>query len=256
MRKMKNETLTKGLELLFLLSRYQTPLMVSEMAQILKVPASTLYRIVRTLNNYGLVERIDSAGHYKLGYRNLVLARGVEEQDLLIKFALPEMKTLADIAEETVLLTTVMHNKSICIERVESNTPIKLTSEKGRIMPLYAGASGKILLAFLPAKERHRLIYLTPLKPLTPKTITEPKKLEENLENIRKNGYAYSNSEMNVGVVAVAAPIFDDRKKIIGGLTIAGPEQRMGEKRLPLLITMVKNSADRISSLIISNLKV
>ena len=243
------------MEVLFLLSHHKAPLMIAEMAQILDIPKSTLYRIIRTLNDYGLVEEIDSSGHYKLGYRTLVLARSVEEQDLLIKIALPEMRKLADISKETILLTTIVNDKSICIERVESDAPIKLTSEKGRIMPLHAGASGKVILAFLPPKKRYHLIYETPLEALTERTITEPQKLEADLEKIRENGYAFSNSEMNVGASAVAAPIFDDRKSVIGGLTIAGPEQRMNRKRLPSLINMVKNATNRITSLIISNLR-
>jgi IclR family KDG regulon transcriptional repressor len=240
-------TLQKGLDVLFLMAQKNAPLKVPDMARNLDIPLSSLYRIISILKKNGLVERLDRDGHIVLGMRNLTLARGVDEQNALIKIANPEMKRLCGRTNESVHLYTLIEDKQICIDYVESPAPIRVISTKGEIMPLYAGAAGKVLLAFLPAGKRSKLLEEMTFEKMASNTITDRHILAEALKKIRKEGFAHSRSELIEGAEGVAAPIFDRMKGVVAGLVIAGPEQRFRQKNLNEIIDMVKGSAANIS---------
>ena len=240
-------TLEKGLDVLFLLARKGTPLTVSEIANILNRPTSSLYRIVAVLRKYGLLEKIDGEGHHILGKRNFMLASGRDEQSILIRAAQPELRHLVDETEETALLAVLLGDQVICIDAIESSKPFRLATMKGHEMPLHRGATGKILLAFLPAHVRRRLLRKMKPERFTSSTISDQTKLEEELRKIKKRGYAFSLSEVYEGAMAIAVPIFADGKKLVGSLSLAGLEQRMKRKNKAQLIKMVVESAKRVS---------
>jgi len=246
--KSSTNTLQKGLDVLFLLSQKNTPITVPDIAQSLDLPTSSLYRIVSILRQNGLVERINKEGHLVLGNRNLSLARGLDEQSVLIKTANPVMKRLCEITNESVHLYALFGDRQICIDSVESSAPLRVTSSKGEMRPIYAGASGKVLLAFLPAKEREKHIEGVVIEKVATNTITDPHLFREDLRIIRNNGYAHSRSEQIEGAEGVAAPVFDRLRRIVASLSLAGPEQRIGKKDLDELIALVRRSAEDISN--------
>ncbi len=241
-------TLEKGLDVLFCMARRGAPLTVPEMANILDRPASSLYRIVGTLRKYGLLEKIDSVGHHVLGKRNFILASGRDEQSILISAAQPEMRRLTDETGEGTLLAVLLGEKVICIDFVESSSPLRLTSMKGVVMPLLKGATGKCLFAFLPAHVRKKLIRKMESERFASRSVVaDQTKLEEQIRTIRKRGYAVSHSEIYEGALAIAAPIFSDAKQLLGSLSLVGPEVSMNRKNQAQLIEAVVESAKRVS---------
>jgi DNA-binding IclR family transcriptional regulator len=246
--KSSTNTLQKGLDVLFLLAQKNTPITVPDIAQSLDLPTSSLYRIVSILRQNGLVERINKDGHLALGNRNLSLARGLDEQSVLIKTANPVMKRLCELTNESVHLYALFGDRQICIDSVECSAPLRVTSSKGEMRPIHAGASGKVLLAFLPTKKREKLLEGVEIKKVATNTITDPRLFREDLRIIRKNGYAHTRSEQIEGAEGVAAPVFDRLRHIIASLSLAGPEQRIGKKDLDELIKLVRRSAENISN--------
>jgi DNA-binding IclR family transcriptional regulator len=239
-------TLHKGLEILFLMANESRPMTIPDMGSLLGLPDSSLYRIVRTLKDYGLVEKIDHQGHLVLGRKLLVLARSVNEQSLLIKIARPVMKSLAQKTGETILLTILTGDTVICIDSIESESPLRLSSTRGEEMPLHAGASGKCLLAFLPPEKTEKLVSKQKLTRFTPYTITDIAKLEEECKKIRDEGFAYSRSELHEGAIGIAAPILDDAERPVASLTVGGPEERIKRTGEELLIRLVCAAAKQI----------
>jgi DNA-binding IclR family transcriptional regulator len=258
-QKMKNEqslrkgpnklgasTLEKGLDVLFCVAIRGTPLTVPEMAKLLNRPSSSLYRIVGTLRKYGLLEKIDGEGHHILGKRNFMLANGRDEHTILIRAAKPEMKRLVDETGESALLAVLLGEKVICIDFVESSNPLRLTSLKGKEMPLLQGATGISMFSFLPANVRKRLIRKMKSEHITSIAVADQATLEERIKTVRKRGYAVTHGEIREGAMAIAAPILDDAKRVIGTLSLVGLEVGMNRKN-QAIIGMVVESAKRIS---------
>ena len=136
---------------------------------------------------------------------------------------------------------------SLCIKRIESTQRIRLTIEEGARQSLHAGASSRILLAYQPEAYIKKWIASNPLLGFTPNTICNAKDLLETLKLTRKQGYTHSDSEVDAGSVAVAAPIFGPGEKLAAGLSLAGPKDRMHERVVANLITLLVKVAERIS---------
>jgi DNA-binding IclR family transcriptional regulator len=242
-----NNILENGLEVLFLLARGNAPPTIQDVSKSLKISLSTAYRLVDTLIRHGLVEKTGADGRLRLGIRNLILARGVDKQSALLRAALPEMKQLRDLTGETVNLHTIVGYNQVCIESVDTSSPLRVIAPKGDTAPLYAGA-GKALLAFLPEKQQIEIIESSGLRKLASNTVTDRTLLLKQLRTVREKGYAHTRSEVVEGVEAVAVPVFDEMKRVVATLSVAGPEHRMRQRNLNEIVEMIKAAAGRISS--------
>jgi len=117
-------------------------------------------------------------------------------------------------------------------------------------MPLYAGAGGKVLLAFGPEEIRKKVLTRKHIKQLTPHTIKNPKLLLQELERIRQDGYAFSFGERDAEVAALAAPIFNHEGKICASLSIAGPISRFSREHNVQHLKILMATAKRISEML------
>lgn len=166
----------------------------------------------------------------------------------LKRLGLPVMKRLAEQSDESVVLSIVDEEDfAVCIERLESPQPVKFTATPGSKSWLHAGATGKVLLAYLP-EERISRVLNRALPCFTEKTITDPDAIRQQLRSIRELGYAHSIGEMDPGVFAVAVPIFDYHKQIVGAITLAGPSSRWSETKLPKTVELLKESAAQVTA--------
>jgi DNA-binding IclR family transcriptional regulator len=122
-----------------------------------------------------------------------------------------------------------------------------LSLDRGVSFPLYAGASSKILLAYQEDSYVESFLKKVHLVRLTQNTITDPAQLRKELKTIRKQGHSFSDQEADPGARAIGAPIFDHRGKIVAGLSIAGPRDRINEKNMVRLIRLLKETVAKIS---------
>jgi len=221
--------LTKGLDILFAFTRLHSSLTVKEIAQAVRVPLPTAYRFVKVLSEKGFLER-DTAGRYRLGLRLLELEGALHHRMDLETAAKPLVGELARISEETVQLTLLRGDQGICVFVEESPSTLRVAPERGRVVPLHAGASVQAMLAFLPREEQENIL-ARPLKGFTPDTITDPGKLRRRLQAIRRNGYAVTRGELYPGAVGIAAPVFDREHRVVASIAVSGPAQRIGERQ-------------------------
>jgi IclR family transcriptional regulator, acetate operon repressor len=199
----------------------------TDIARELGVPIPTVHRILGALRRLGYVSQDQVSKRFRLGTAALLLgtrARGVTD---LRSVALEPLRHLARELEETALLTGLSPNReaSVCLERVESRQPLRLSLEPGRQVPLHAGASQKALLAFMPEAEAERLAE-RPLARLCRATITDNRKLAEEMRVTRRRGYACSFEETNVGVWGVAVPVVSE-SDVVCAVGVAGPSPRL-----------------------------
>jgi DNA-binding IclR family transcriptional regulator len=224
------QSLAKGLKILFLFTASRAEMTVKEMADGIQAPLPTAYRLVRVLAQHGLLERTEQPGRYQLGRRLLEFEGCVRHRASLADVARPLVEKLARVSGETVQLTLRNQDHGVCILVQESHSALRVAPETGRVLPLHAGASVQVLLAFLPEDEQ-RLVLSRPLQRLTPRTLADPAGLLRRLRTIRRRGYAVSRGEAYPGAVGIAAPIFGPDGRVMASLAVSGPAQRMTAKR-------------------------
>jgi DNA-binding IclR family transcriptional regulator len=203
---------------------------VKRIADDIKVALPTAYRLVRVLTEHGLLEKAERPGHYQLGRTLLEFAGGARQRLSIAAVAKPLVEKLAQTSGETVQVTVRNGDHGTCVLVEESQSTLRVAPETGRVLPLHAGASVQVLLAFLPDDEQRRVLG-TPLQSFTPHTLTDPVKLSRRLRAIRHQGFAVSRGEVYPGAMGIAAPIFDADRRVIASLAVSGPVQRMTPKR-------------------------
>jgi IclR family transcriptional regulator, acetate operon repressor len=218
----------------------------TEIARALGLPVPTVHRILAALKRLGYVSQHEETRRFRLGLAALSLGERARAIADLRPVALGPLRRLSDATGETALLTvlTPERDRSVCLERVETPQPLRLSVQPGRQLPLHAGASQKALLAFMPDEEIERQIS-QPLMRFCQSTITDPRALRRELKAIRARGWASSYEETNVGVWGIAVPVLSDTD-VVCAVGIAGPSPRLSVERVREDIGLVHDAAAAI----------
>lgn len=215
---------------------------VEELAARIGVPLSTAYRYVLLLREVGLLEAGDSG--IQVSPRAIDLARAAVAANGIIEIARPVIQRMRDQTGESALLVRRFNDSAVCVDRVESGQPIRLSFEPGQPLPLFGGASAKVMLAFMPDAERDRYIERLP-KLLTDKQ--RRKTLLEELPAIRERGWAVSEAEVDPGVWAAAAAVSNGRN-VVAAVSVAAPAYRLARALRPRILDIVQKGAADISA--------
>ncbi|MGG1878962.1 IclR family transcriptional regulator [Paenibacillus cisolokensis] len=240
----KNKTLVKSMDLLQLFITHPA-LSLNDMVKLSGMPKTSVHRMLMSLEEMGFLARHED-GQYSLGLSFLQFGQLVADRLDIRQVALPIMQELRDDVGEAVNLIMKDGREAIYVEKVDTNHPVRLYTKIGRRSPLYAGDS-RIILAFLPDQEREQYLRETELMPRGLGTITDKDKLSRILQKSREDGYTISRSELENDTAALAAPIFDHRGRVYAGLSVAGPDDRFQDERLPELSVKVVRAAEEIS---------
>ncbi|HKI93620.1 MAG TPA: IclR family transcriptional regulator [Gaiellaceae bacterium] len=218
------QTIDRAADVLTALGAADGPLGATELAEHAGLPLSSTYRLVQSLERHGFVERRPRRG-IALGLRVLELARRAEDrlELALLEPARGPMQELARECSESVLLTAPAGVSAIGLDSVEGSRPIRLTYGRWRLAPIHRGASGKVLLAHLDAEQAGRA--LDAAATLEPELDFD--RLRRELAEIRRRGHAVSHGELDQGASGVAAPILDPSGRLLAGVTVAGPTERV-----------------------------
>ena len=114
--------------------------------------------------------------------------------------------------------------------------------------PAHATALGKVLVAFLPDEEKERVLGLLSFQALTPHSISNMVQFQEELELVRRRGYAVDNEESVLGARCVGAPILGPQREALAAISVAGPSTRISQDKIPLFARAVTESAQKISA--------
>jgi len=241
-----SSVLEKGLGLLSHFTEDRTVLSISDLSALAHLSTSTVYRYLVTLRSQGFIEVDARPGYYRLGLKILDLSRAIKRRTT-ISLSLPVMEDLANQTGESILLCARYGQKGTCLEKVEGRHNLRVSYARGEPFHLHAGATGKVLLACLSNKEVAAIIRDVGLPAFTKNTITDLEKLKTDLAKIRKAGFAVSNGEMHEGVRAIAAPIYNGRRKVIADLTVGAPVHRLEGLRIEETVRMVIEAARKIT---------
>lgn len=236
----QTQTVSRALDILFVLAESGTTLTVSEIAEKVPLPESTAYRLIKTLEINGVVER-KAKGQISLGIRLNDLAKTLQQQmnrDLLA-IARPVMERLTEELNETSLLVVRRGNIGLTVQYVEGGRLIGIVVKNGKTHPLHKGASGKSILAF----EHQRTIE----KNLAELDASEQKKVMKDLKLIKEKGFSKTVAEVDPETFAAAAPIFELEGRVVASLSIVGPKARFDENLTTLTIEKVTKAANVIT---------
>ncbi|WP_405728471.1 IclR family transcriptional regulator [Streptomyces sp. NBC_01537] len=242
----RNSTADRALDILGLFSENKLSVSGQEVATALGTARSTAYRYLQSLVGGGFLEE-DPGGGFRLGLRVLELARLARRGYGLSEIALPVMRQLCAQVGETVLLTRRAGGAAICVERCEADHPVRISYERGSVLPANAGASALALLAWLPEQECRELLQGQRLQRFTARTMTDVDAVVERLADIRRDGYCVSRGELDADILGIAAPVRGASGAVVAALSVAALEHRVPDRRLPQVIEAVRNAADLIN---------
>jgi DNA-binding IclR family transcriptional regulator len=214
----------------------------NELARRLGTSASTASRQLATLVEAGLVEHVPATGRYRLGIRLVALATSVLARLDVRAIAHPHLETLAAELGETATLSVPGDPDAITVDVVRSPRYIADGSRLGRPSIAHATAAGKVMLAFDGMRPARKL------QAYTPRTITDPLELEAEVERVRRRGWADAFEEREVGLNAIAAPLWSSDSRLAGIISLQGPIPRFGRAPARAALPALRERAALISA--------
>lgn len=226
----------------------ERPAALAELTGLVRLPKPTLYRMLGMLESAGLVMREPGARRYAPGPRLAALGRNVMLNGAQRAARRAILARLVEEIGETCNFTMLEGAEVIYVDRVEAAWPLRMNLTSGSRVPLHCTASGKLLLALLPKPTRERLTAQLALPRYTDTTITDRKALGAELARIRANRYATDNEEYHAGLVCVAVPVMDGRKRACAALAVQAPVSRMPLERALGYLPTLRRAAEAMGS--------
>lgn len=247
----RNSTADRVLDILLMFDDQHLRVSATEVARQLDVARSTAYRYLQSLVGSDFVEEAEGGG-FRLGRRVIELARLAQRGMGLSDVARPIMKRLAADAGEAVLLTRLAGTAVVCLEREDvARHAIRISYERGQVLPTNAGASAYVLLAWRPDDEVGTVLAATRFEAFTERTITNRRDMVRRLRETREQGYAVSYGELDRDVLGIAAPIRGGAAadaEVVAAISVAAVGARVPQERIPVLADSVRAAAAEISS--------
>ncbi len=242
------DAVSKAIELLFLVAE-EGGHGVTELAKRSGNTKARAFRLLTTMEECGLVRRQLPMATYSLGYRALILGTAAQGQLSLVNVARDILEDIGNECNESVLVRVRDGMDTVCVAWWDAPHAIRVHSQLGDRRPLFAGASGKLLLAYAPPEVQAELLS-GKLEKFTPNTIIKQGDLKKELKKIVVDGYSVSHSEKAADMVAVAAPVRDASGNVVASLSMTAPATRVPKDKLDKYVKIIRHAATRFSMLL------
>jgi len=223
------------------------PPQLAEICKAVDLPKPTVFRILSTLEHAGLVGREPGSKRYHCGPRMNQLASEVLLTSPARSARRAILEELVEQVGETCNLTIANGNTVLCLDRVETSWPLKITITAGTTVPIHSSASGKLFMAHMPRRSRERLVRQLPLVRNTAHTLTEPARLFEEFELIRERGYSTEREEYLPGIFAMAVPVQDGDGRVVAAVSVHAPVSRLPMDEAVQLLPEMQSAAEAMS---------
>ncbi len=238
------QSVVRALSILKCFTANKTEWSLMELSSQVQLNKSTVFRMVHTLKTEGFLS-VTPNGRYVLGAEMYHFAAWLTEQNRLKREALPFMQHLVRACGESVVLVQYENFRAVCLEHVESNHMVKIASSVGQYVHPFLGATGRIITSFLDDKELQEVIEVQAHSFHT----QPPADMELWRAQGRKDGYLISVGQLDKGVYAISAPLFNHTASVMGSLSIVGPEFRLSEGDTQQNIQDLLQAAHEVSTL-------
>lgn len=237
-------TVGKALEVLDKVASYGRPVRFTELLADSPHPKATLYRLLQTLTNQGMLAFDKQRQTYSPGLRLVGLAHTAWKQSSLAPVARPFVDALAAEFGETVHLAQMTNGQVLYVDKRNANDPIELFSQAGKVGPGYCTGVGKAIMAFMDDKARAQALKQQSYMPFTDNTHTSAESLSAELDEIRREGVAFDREEHEPEIICIAAPILSGNR-VVGALSITSTTRRLSlAKLLKFKPALLKTAAE------------
>lgn len=230
MNKEEHKATSRVLDILELLAEKTDGLSLTEIAQELRAPKSSLLPILRTMcdRNF-LCLSAEDRNHYRIAYQTFIVGSAYGRNKMVLSFLRQQMREMVEDIREIAQFAVLSGGNVYYLLRVENDNPITLRSQVDNMLPAYCTGVGKALLSGLSMDEI-RMLYPNGLTVYTPNTIHSFDLLEEHLREINRVGFAYEHGELVPGVECVATPICSG-EHVVAAASFAIPDYRMDDEK-------------------------
>ena len=228
-------SVARALMLLDLLARENREMSLTEIANAMNWPKSTVHGLIATMRDYSYVDQSPASGCYRLGVRLFELGNIVARGWDIRALALPAMQNLNSQLGEMVQLATEDKGEVLYLEKLDSTHMMRIVSEIGARLPMHCTGLGKVLLAYKKPAEIKWILSKHGMPPMTSRTITDREALERELIKVRRQGYAVDDREIMDSLRCVAAPVYDRDGRVKYAISISGLANNLQGERLEMV---------------------
>lgn len=242
------KSVAKALTILNVLADHQREMSLGDISKEMQMAKSTVYGLLATLRDFGYIDQSPLDGKYRLGIRLFEVGNIVANSWDVRQVAAPFIQTLVDELGETVHLVVLDKGEVLYIDKRESaKLSLRIVSQVGTRLPTHCTGVGKVFLANLPIDEVRRIIATKGLVKYTKKTITDLSRLEEELNLVKRQGYAMDNEEIMESLRCVAVPLRDHTGKVCAAISVSGPVSRFDGEQLKSIVNLIVHIGQEIS---------
>jgi len=240
-------SILRVLEILECFTAIKTTWSLTDLADELKLPITTVHRQLKTLVSAGYIAQDSSHKTYTVGSKLILMSCQMLSKYDFRNIARPYLECLMQSAQETIHLCQLDGNEMFYVDKIESTTQsVNCNSRIGKKIPAHSAAAGKVLLSMKGQAFIEKYCEsLSDYPVFTENTITSPSVLKDELSKIKAQGYAIDNEEAELGLVCVAMPVYD-ANQCIAAVSISGPGFRMHDQ-IKNLIPLLKKQTEEIS---------
>ncbi|MEK7310595.1 MAG: IclR family transcriptional regulator [Chloroflexota bacterium] len=224
----------------------QPELGLTELARAAGLNKTTAFRMLTALESAGLIAKNHETDAYRLGPEAISLGGRAIRANHLHLASRPELEALAQKTGETATLEVLTGGETLILDEVLSHYFIGATPSIGTRWPAHATSTGKVMLADLP-EDRLEVVLSGRLAKPTANTIASQPALRRELARVREQGYAVGDEELEMGFVAVGAPVRNHEGRVVAAISVGGPSVRLTSERIAELAPRVVQAAGRIS---------
>jgi IclR family acetate operon transcriptional repressor len=244
----KANAIEKSLKILMLYYPHNKELTTTEVSKRLNLHKATASRILLTLARHGFLQQDQQRKTFRLGPSILRLATSVKQslKSELVQIAKPHLDELRDLVNQTVGLEVISGDLTVLAYLVEGSRPVRITTSLGSTLPAYAAAGAKAIFAHSPSAHWQG-IFERGVARLTEHTITDPQIFAKHLEMVRQRGFAVDEEEIDLGVTALAAPVFNHEALPVAAVVVIGPSDRVQADPASAVVSRLKEAAEKVS---------
>jgi DNA-binding IclR family transcriptional regulator len=244
----RTDMVGKALGLLVLLGDEPRGASAAELSRRAGLPFSTTYRLLGSLTRDGFVDYEPDGRRYRLGLRVFQLGQRVSNHHGFAGTALPVLRRVTEETGEATILSVRDGHHHLTVNKVDGPQMFRVTSDPGHLGALHTTSVGKALVAFADDATRVQLLEELELEPLTELSLTDRDAFRAEIELIRSRGYATMDEENELGMRAVAVPVFNSQGHAFASLATAAPVFRMSLEAMVALVPLLQEAAAELSA--------
>lgn len=242
------QSVDRSLQILELLKEKPEGMGITELANKLDVAKSTIHRLVSTLESHQYIQRSADQTSYRLGLKFIEMYHVVVDELNILEVARNVLEELSERTSKIAHLVMIEEDHQVIyLDKVETQSTIRIYSRTGRKAPLHCTGVGKAILAYSSDEKLNDFLSTKELFKLTDRTITDATEFQNELEKVRQNGFAIDDEEHEEGIRCIAVPIFDHLGSATYAISITGTVPQMSEERLAEYLPILKQAGKEIS---------